>query len=136
MLVLVAPAGVIDEQVYRAVHFAARLGGECALSPKLGEKLVAPTLHQLREPIKDLTAQIAGTSGPVVERGARLDHSFAEILAAATAHVGDRAALGVAERIAATRLAARERAADELLVRLENRDALSRHGFAPAERTA
>ena len=117
---LVGEPGVPDPAVDRAVHLvlaAAELG-------ELGDA----RLHHLRDPVEHLAAVVRGRARPLRLRAARRDHRVAHVLARRARDVLPL------RLVRPPRLAARERAADEQLVRLldrQPRHSKSRYGSMP-----
>ena len=107
------------EAVDRAVDGLARL----ALSEPLGRndfsnELVAPALHELRDPVEDLATVHRGLGRPTGGRGARGPDRVTQVLARRAAGVGQRRTVGRRDEVRPTRLGPRERAADVELVGL------------------
>src|SRR5262249_61977368 len=112
----VREARVPDEAVDRAVAL---------LRPRAEPReLAPPRLHHLRDAVEHLAAVVGGHAGPLREGAAGRAHRVAQVLPRAARDV---LALGL---VRAAGLRARERAADEQLVGLLDRQPA--HSAAPA----
>src|SRR5581483_2974764 len=119
---LVGPAGIPDDPVDRALDLG-------AAAAELGE-LGRARLHHLREPVEHLAAVVRGRARPAGLRLSRGPHGVARVLARAARDVLPL------RLVRAPRLAARERAADEELVRLLDRKPVTRSGAGRAGASA
>ena len=127
---LVAPPGVPDPAVDGGVTSAPRrprpAPGPCvqALSGRdLRDELVAPALEHLGDPVEHLAAVVRRRAGPAAAAFSAATTASRASLREATAALARKRPSAARHRVGAARLAAREGAADEQLVRLPDVDA-------------
>ena len=120
LLILVAPAGIVDQPIDRPIDFRGRRRVREALLFELGEELITSRLEHLADAVQNLAPQIRRHAGPPGLRRTRRDDGVADILPRRETQISERLAADFG-RVEPTRFGAREFATDVQLIRFQNR---------------